>query len=68
MVATVYPKTPHFLEVKDGKKPPSARKLTKKQVVWAKYCGAITSTVTSLEEAIEALERARAMAIMRAAI
>ncbi len=46
---------PTFLEVKDGKLPPSARKLTPAEQKWRTYCGQITYTVTSLEEAIEVL-------------
>lgn len=44
-----------FFEVKDGEKPPSARELTPKQKRWRKYCGEITFTVTTLEEALEVL-------------
>jgi len=46
---------PVFLEVKDGKKPPSARELTDAEKKWLQYCGAITHTVTSLEDALEVL-------------
>lgn len=42
---------PLFLEVKDGKKPPSARGLTAAEKNWQRFCGAITVTVLSLEEA-----------------
>lgn len=49
---------PHFIECKDGKKPPSARKLTEAQEQWRKYCGHVTTTVTSLEEAKQALAAA----------
>lgn len=44
---------PLFLEVKDGDKPPSARELTKAEVQWQRFCGAITVTVLSLDEAKE---------------
>lgn len=47
---------PTFFEVKDGKKPPSARKLTEAEEKWQRYCGSITYTVTSLEEARAILE------------
>jgi hypothetical protein len=46
---------PTFLEVKDGKKPPSQRRLTTAEETWNRYCGEITHTVTSLEEAISIL-------------
>lgn len=46
---------PTFLEVKDGSKPPSKRVLTQEQVRWRQYCGEITHTVTSLEEALQVL-------------
>jgi hypothetical protein len=41
-----------------GKKEPKPKKLTKEQELWLTYCGSITYTVTSLEEAIAILERA----------
>jgi hypothetical protein len=51
---------PTFFEVKVavGKKEPKPKKLTKEQELWLTYCGSITYTVTSLEEAIAILERA----------
>lgn len=43
-----------FLEIKDGKKPPSARKLTPDQVDWhAAWKGRVV-IVTSIEEALQA--------------
>lgn len=45
----------HLLEVKDGSKPPSARKLTKKQVEWHEVWRGSVLTVTSPEDAIEQL-------------
>jgi hypothetical protein len=47
---------PIFLEVKDGSKPPSARRLTEAEMDWVRYCGSITMTVTSLDEALDAIE------------
>jgi hypothetical protein len=51
---------PVFLEVKDttGVRNPKPKKLTKEQELWLTYCGSITHTVTSLEEALAILERA----------
>ncbi len=46
---------PFFFEVKDGKKPPSQRRLTTAESKWMEYCGGITFVVTSLEEAIKVL-------------
>lgn len=43
----------YLLEVKDGDKPPSARKLTDKQVEWHKLWRGSVLTVTSAEDAIE---------------
>jgi hypothetical protein len=44
-----------LLEVKDGKKPPSARKLTEDQVRWhAEWRGQVT-VVETIEQAIEAV-------------
>jgi hypothetical protein len=40
-----------------GKKEPKPKKLTKEQELWLTYCGSITHTVTSLEEALAVLER-----------
>lgn len=46
---------PVFLEVKDGAKPPSKRVLTQEQARWRQYCGEITHTVTTLDEALRVL-------------
>lgn len=48
----------HFLEIKDGTKPPSARKLTPAQVQWhaaAHAAGLPCSVVLSLADALDAL-------------
>ncbi len=44
-----------LMEVKDGKKPPSARKLTPDQVVFHQLWGECVVVVTSIEEALEAV-------------
>lgn len=59
LAVSVVPGKPHFLELKDGTKPPSARKLTAAQERWHAMAWQITSKVTNLQEAIEALEWAR---------
>jgi len=48
---------PTFFEVKDADKPPSQRRLTAAQQRWRHYCGAITYTVTSLDEALTILRQ-----------
>jgi hypothetical protein len=50
---------PVFLEIKVmvGKRDPKPKKLTKEQELWLTYCGSITHTVTSLEEALAILAR-----------
>lgn len=50
---------PIFLEIKDttGIRNPKPKPHTKEQELWLRYCGAITFTVTSLEEALEVLKR-----------
>lgn len=51
----IYPYRLHFLEVKDGSKPPSARKLTPDQVAFhAKFPGQI-HIVKSINEALSAV-------------
>jgi hypothetical protein len=50
---------PCFLEVKDPKKPPSARKLTTSEEKWVMYCGAITFVVTTLDEAVQSIKICR---------
>lgn len=46
----------HLLEVKDGRKPPSARKLTKDQQDWHRYWrGSDVYIVTCVEEALKAI-------------
>ena len=46
----------YLVEIKDGNKAPSARKLTPEQVKWhQEWAGAPLVVVTSVEEALEAL-------------
>jgi hypothetical protein len=45
----------HLLEIKDGKKPPSARKLTPDQQTWRQTWGAVVEVVTSPEQALKAI-------------
>jgi len=45
----------HLLEVKDGAKPPSARKLTPDQVEFHAKWGGPISVVTSVEEALRSV-------------
>ena len=45
-----------FLEVKDGSKPPSARKLTDAEVKFSEFNGWNTAVVTSFEDAVKAIE------------
>jgi hypothetical protein len=46
----------YLVEIKDGNKPPSARKLTPEQAKWhQEWAGAPLVVVTSVEEAIEAM-------------
>lgn len=59
LVCRLGPGRPHFLELKDESKPPSKQKLTVAQILWKDYAGSITSKVKNLQEAIEALEKAR---------
>ena len=48
-----------LLEVKDGAKPPSARKLTEDQQTWHAQCKGPVVVVTSRDEAIQACEAMR---------
>tara|TARA_R110000868_G_scaffold207722_1_gene456714 strand:- start:3982 stop:4266 length:285 start_codon:yes stop_codon:yes gene_type:complete len=43
----------YLIEIKDGAKPPSARKLTPEQVVWHEAWRGAVCVVTSPDEAIE---------------
>lgn len=55
----VKPGVPHFLEIKDPNKPPSATRLTQKQEEWHRFAWQMTSRVETVEEAVKALEWAR---------
>jgi hypothetical protein len=61
---------PYFLEIKRGGVPLSAQRLTKAQEEWHRFAHFITSKVTSLEEAVEALTwaKARHMALVLGAM
>lgn len=41
-----------WLEIKDPKKPPSARKLTDAEKIWFEYNGSISRVVETLDEAL----------------
>ncbi len=45
----------HLIEVKDGSKPPSARKLTPPQVIWHDRWAGSAVVVTSIEGALAAI-------------
>lgn len=45
----------YLIEVKDGSKPPSARKLTRDQVLWHDAWRGQVAVVTSVKEALEAV-------------
>jgi Holliday junction resolvase len=46
----------HLLEVKDGSKPPSARKLTIDQIRWhGEWCGSDVYIVTCVDDALKAI-------------
>ena len=47
----------YLLEIKDGEKPESARKLTAEQVIWHFDWKGQVAVVTSAEEAIETIKR-----------
>jgi hypothetical protein len=56
MVWSPYDRQIVLLEVKDGTKPPSARKLTPEQERWHdKWCEAPVYVVTSIDEAMRAV-------------
>jgi len=44
--------TVYLIEVKDGNKPPSARKLTKDQVIWHEKWKGYASVVKNIDEAL----------------
>jgi hypothetical protein len=44
------------MEIKDGRKPPSDRKLTEDQIVWHTSWKGVVFLVTSVHDAIDALE------------
>lgn len=48
-----------FLEVKDGSKPPSARKLTPEQVVWHSQWRGKVFVVESVEQAVRVVTQPR---------
>lgn len=48
-----------LLEVKDPKKPPSARRLTEAESEWLTYFGAITRTVLTVDQAVHQIEEYR---------
>lgn len=50
-----------LLEVKDGKKPPSERKLTQDQLDWIASWRAVVHVVTSPQEAIDLVEASSAL-------
>lgn len=45
-----------LMEVKDGRKPPSERKLTSDQIVWHSEWKGVVFLVTSVHDALDALE------------
>ena len=45
-----------LMEVKDGRKPPSERKLTSDQIVWHTQWKGVVFLVTSVHDALDALE------------
>jgi hypothetical protein len=45
-----------LMEVKDGNKPPSERKLTSDQIVWHSNWKGVVFLVTSVQDALDALE------------
>jgi hypothetical protein len=59
LVVRISPGFPHFLEIKSDRQPLSAQALTAAQERWHSYAHFITSKVTNLEEAIEALTWAK---------
>jgi hypothetical protein len=50
-LVVAYRKLLRFMEVKDGAKPPSARKLTPDEEKWRALLGELYCVVTSVEEA-----------------
>lgn len=55
LVAVPWSRANLLLEVKDGSKPPSARKLTRDQVLWHDAWRGQIAVVTSVKEALEAV-------------
>lgn len=45
-----------LMEIKDGRKPPSERKLTEDQIVWHTTWNGVVFLVTSVDDALNALE------------
>ncbi len=59
LAVAVAPGMPHFLEVKDGKRPLSAQALTAAQEDWHRFAWQITSKVRNMEEAEAAIKWAK---------
>lgn len=49
----------YLMEVKDGKKPPSERKLTSDQIVWHFHWNGVVTVVNSVDEALQQLKETK---------